>query len=73
MPETPLEGGEYIGLTAVVEQYPFAYSSLRAWVKAGLVPAYRTPNGRVFLRRSDIETRLLQRIKIGDELNGLHQ
>ena len=49
----PPTSGEYIGLYAAVERYGLAYSSLRAWVRSGRLPAYRTPNGRVWLRPED--------------------
>lgn len=51
---------EYLSLREAVEQYPLSYSSLRARVKSGLVPGFRLPNGRVFLRRSDIEQKLFK-------------
>ena len=53
-------GGEYIGLLAAVQRYGIPYSSLRAWVRAGIIPSWRTPNRRIWLRPSDIEQKLFQ-------------
>jgi predicted site-specific integrase-resolvase len=54
---------EFISLREAVEQYPFSYSSLRAWVRSGVIPGFRLPNGRVFLRRNDIETKLFKPVQ----------
>jgi predicted site-specific integrase-resolvase len=55
--------GEFIGLYEAVERYNVPYSSLRAWVKSGLIPSWSTPNRRVWLRPEDIETKLFRPVQ----------
>jgi hypothetical protein len=55
--------GEFIGLMAAVERYGVPYSSLRAWVKSGLIPSWTTPNRRVFVRPQDIEQKLFRPVE----------
>lgn len=59
----PPTSGEWLGLYAVCEEYGVPYSSLRAWVKAGIVPSYVAPNRRVFLKRTDIEAKLFRPVE----------
>jgi hypothetical protein len=48
--------GEYIGLRAVMDRWPgLAYSSLRAYIKSGQLPAFRTPSGKLWVRPADVE------------------
>lgn len=49
-------GGAFIGLHAAMERWPgFAYSSLRAYIKSGRLPAFRTPSGKLWVRPADVE------------------
>jgi hypothetical protein len=56
-------GSEFIGLLAAVERYGLPYSSLRAWVKSGLIPSWTTPNRRLWIRPADIEQKLFRRVE----------
>lgn len=61
--ETSPNGGEFIALLAAVERYNVPYSSLRAWVKSGLIPSWTTPNRRVWVRPADIEHKLFRPVE----------
>lgn len=61
---TDIPGGstEFIGLREACARYPLAYSSIRNWIHSGLLPAWRTPNGRTWVKPADIEANLFRRI-----------
>jgi excisionase family DNA binding protein len=50
----PENSGEYLGLNAACRRYGLAYSTTRAKIASGELPAYRFGR-RVFLRPADIE------------------
>lgn len=49
------EHGEFIGLNEVMRRWPgLAYSSLRAYIRSGRLPAFRTPSGKLWVRPTDV-------------------
>jgi hypothetical protein len=51
-----LESGEYVGMREAMQRFPgLRYSSLRAYVRSGRLPALRGPNNRLLLAVRDLE------------------
>lgn len=50
---------EFLKLSQVVQEFNLGYSSLRAWIDSGRLPAFRVADGnRLRVRRSDVEALL---------------
>jgi helix-turn-helix, Psq domain len=46
--------GEFIGLRQATGQYGIPYSTLRSYVSDGRLPAFKTPNRKVWIRPADV-------------------
>jgi predicted site-specific integrase-resolvase len=46
---------ERLGLRAAVEYSGLAYSTLRQYISDGYLPALRTPNGKLWVDRTDLD------------------
>jgi len=53
--EASLSGREYLGLHAAASRYGIPYTTLRGYVRSGLVKSMKTPNRRIWVEARAIE------------------